>query len=125
MIKNGKRTLGLTISTKHIDEDDLKELVQDIIFSNSLEETYSETDLKFHLMSKTKCDVKYLQHLFEKIKLCGLNLCVKKVEKSRTYGTSTVYKYYDEFDLIKFASLRGYIAESEYVKIIKKFPKAK
>jgi len=119
MILSGKTTLEPTIKLDEIDENEIKKLVRDLIFSGGLTDVYSENDLKFSFIRETKCDVQHAENLLEKMKLDGLDLCEQTDEKSSNYFKTMTWDYSTNFDLEKFANLRGYVTIDELDQIIR------
>jgi len=118
MILSGKTTLEPSIKPEEIDENEIKELVRDLIFSDGSDGLYSENNLKFRFIYTTKCDVAHVENLLEKMKLDGLDLC--KQEGSFDYFKTITNDYSTTFNLTKFANLRGYITKDELGQILQK-----
>ena len=118
MILSGKTTLEPSIKPEEIDENEIKELVRELIFSGGLEDLYSENDLKFHFIYTTKCDVAHAENLLERMKLDGLGLCEQ--HKNMNHLSSITHDYSTTFNLEKFANMRGYVTADELGKIVYK-----
>jgi len=114
MISCGIRYLEPTVKHDATNEDEIKEFVRDLIFADenpSSGDVYSEDELKFKFIRRTKCSFSHAENVIRKMKLDGLNLC----EKSR--GKTTYSLFCDDFSqtyhLGKFANLRGYLTVKE------------
>lgn len=96
--------------TEDISEDELTAIVRNSIFSNDhlYPESASEDDILLDTLSMKKCDVQYAKNVLNTMKKLGLELC----EDSR--GADTNY------DLFKFALMRGYITKEELASYFKK-----
>ena len=58
--------------------DLIRYFIRDVIFSNEdpfSEDHYSEFDLKFDFIKKTKCTVKFAENVLKKMQNLGLSLC--------------------------------------------------
>jgi len=118
MILSGKTTLEPTITSKEIDDNEIKKFVRDLIFPSGLEELYSENELKFHFIRETKCDTRHAENLLERMKLDGLVLCE---------GTGSIPNYLktipgdhsQTYNLEIFADLRGYATNDELYQLMK------
>lgn len=113
LISSGKTILAPTVKLEEINEDEIREFVRYLILEDAdpnSEDVYSETNLKFYFIRKTKCDVEHSEKVVEKMKRDGLVLC----EQSRISSDhSTTH------DLAKFAGLLGYVTIDEQSSIIK------
>lgn len=118
MIQSGMNTLEPTVKVDDIDENEIKELVRGLIFSEGAEEMYSENELKFYFIRKTKCDVNHAERLLAKIMGNGLILC--KQDKMITHFPGSFYPSSETYNLEKFAGLRGYVTTNELLQIIQK-----
>ncbi len=118
MILSGKTTLEPSIKLEEIDENQIKELVRELIFSGGLEEFYSENELKFHFIHTTKCNIAHAENILEKMKLDGLNLC--KQHENMNYLRTIASDYSTTFNLEKFANMRGYVTIDELGQIVHK-----
>jgi len=115
MISSGKTSLGPTVKLEEITEDDIKEFVRDLILADTdpdSEDLYSEHDLEFNFISRTKCDVKYADNVIEKMKRDGLLLCEQSHEK-HDYLALMTHDFIRMYNLAKFAHLRGYVTIDE------------
>ena len=84
MISSGTTSLGPTVKLEEITEDDIKEFVRDLILGDDApdsEDIYSEHNLKFDFIRRTKCDVAHADNVIEKMERDGLVLCEQSREK--------------------------------------------
>lgn len=93
-----------------VSEDEIKELVRGMILKNKYPKdktnVYSENEIKFELIRKTKCDEQYAGIVLNKMLDFGLGLC-------RLGKTDQEYfddNYSPKYDLGKFAIERNYIS---------------
>ena len=110
LIFSGKENLDSSIKSDDIEEEEIKNFVRDLILSDIYSEfkkMYSEESLKFEFIKKTKCDVAYADKVIKKMYEDGLNLCKKPIVG---YAPNPIIEY----DIKKFAILRGYISMKEY-----------
>jgi len=118
MISSGIKNLQPTVKLEDLNEDEIKEFVRDLILSDEgpySTDIHSENDLKYDLIRRTKCDLNHTTNVIEKMKQDGLELC----QQSSHYNLLT-RDYSQQYDLGKFAILRGYITSDESAKISKK-----
>ena len=120
MILSGKTTLEPTVKINEMDEDEIKEFVRELIFDDGLEELYSETQLKFRFIRKTKCNVNQSENILEKMKQDGLVFCEQNDEKYFDYFKSITLDSSRTYNLEKFAHLRGYVTLEELGGILTK-----
>ncbi|MCV0401220.1 MAG: hypothetical protein K5777_04505 [Nitrosopumilus sp.] len=118
MILNGKTILEPTISSEQIDENEIRGVVRDLIFSSDTRGIYSENDLKFNLIRETKCDIKHAEKILGKMKFFGLVLC-EQTERFDYFQTIT-NDYSVKYNLEKFANMRGYVTIDELGEIVQK-----
>lgn len=119
MIQSGIKTLEPTVKVDDIDESEIKELVRSLIFSGGLDGVYSENDLEFHFIRETKCDVLHAQRLLVQMKQDGLDLC-EQTRSTMDYFKTLSNDYSKEYNIEKFANLRGYVTMDELFKIVEK-----
>jgi len=122
MITSGKSSLGPTVKLEEITEDDIKEFVRDLILGDDApysEDIYSEHDLKFDFIRRTKCDVAHANNVIEKMKRDGLVLCEQSREK-HNYFDLTSHDFTRTYNLGKFAHLRGYLTMEDERSIFQK-----
>ncbi len=124
MIQSGMKILEPTVKVDDVDENEIKELVRDLVFQEELGEFYSENSLKFNFIRETKCDVLHAERIITKMKQNGLILCEQTRSKIDYFRTITC-DYSREYNLEKFANLRGYITADELFKIMQKRSKFK
>jgi hypothetical protein len=129
MISLGISKLEPTLNTEDAvskdkeNELEIKDFVRDLILKDEdpySEDLYSENNLKFDYIKRTKCTVLRATEIIEKMKTDGLSLCVNKTESSdytlpfATGDFSTIYY------LGKFANLREYLTIDEFCSVIEK-----
>ena len=122
MILSGKESLPATVK-QEINEDDIKEFVRDLILGDEdpdSVDTYSEDELKFEFIQRTKCDIMYAHNVIKKMKQDGLVLC----EQPDIIGSSNLFMSVKDFstkyNLARFANLRGYFIINEFAEISRK-----
>lgn len=109
-IFSGKENLDSEITSDEIEEDEIKDFIRYLILSyidSELRKDYSDEKLKFEIIKKTKCNVLYAEKMIKKLHEVGLTLCQKP--KSNYFPDNP-----PEYDIKKFASLRGYLSTKEY-----------
>lgn len=96
--------------TEEISEEEFAELVRYSIFDagHLYPESISEEMIQQDAIRFKKCDVEYARNIVNTMKRLGLTLC-------KSFGSS-----YDSYDLLWFASLRGYITKDELKDYFKK-----
>jgi len=96
--------------TEEIPEEELAELVRYSIFDagHLYLESISEEMIQQDSIRLKKCDVEYASNVLYTMKRLGLTLC-------KSFGSS-----YNSYDLLWFASLRGYITKDELKAYFKK-----
>ena len=96
--------------TEEISEEELAELVRHSIFDadHLYPERISEEMIQQDAIRFKKCDVEYASNILCTMKRLGLTLC-------KSFGSS-----YDSYDLLWFASLRGYVMKDELKAYFKK-----
>ena len=103
-----------------VSEDEIKELVRGMVLKNKYSKdktnVYSENEIKFELIRKTKCDEQYAGIVLNKMLYLGLGLC----GQSRTNQEYLDDNYSPKYDLEKFAIERNYISTEKSNKIRKK-----
>jgi len=122
MISSRKTNLEPTVKLEEIDEDEIKEFVRNLILLDTdpdSEDVYSEDELKFRFIKRTKCDITYVNEVIEKMKQDGLVLCEQSSNKLAhlilmNNDVSTRYR------LTKFALLRGYVTIDEIGSVTRK-----
>jgi transposase-like protein len=109
-----------------VPEDDIKKLVRDLVLENKSTDddadVYSENEIKIELIQKTRCDVKYIAAVLEKMISLGLELCQQDTV------SDDEPEYFDDsetYNLAKFAHLRNYISDDEFAKVNKKIMNAR
>ena len=121
MISSGIKNLEPTVKLEEIDEDEIKEFVRDLIFLDedpNSEDVYSENELKFEFIRRTKCDINYVNNVIEKMERDGLVLCEPRQMGPRllVFSSDSSTKY----NISKFGDLRGYLTFNELISITKK-----
>jgi len=124
IIVSGKSLIPKT-ELIEISENKIKEFVRRLILEDDFpyespydEDIYSENEIKFELLRKTKCDMKYTENFFQRMLELGLQLC-----KETRINPSRFSEEYDNtftYNIGKFAHLRNYMSIEEFVKISKK-----
>jgi len=103
-----------------VSEDEIKELVRGMVLKNKYSKdktnVYSENEIKFELIRKTKCDEQYAGIVLNKMLYLGIGLC----GQSRTNQEYLDDNYSPKYDLEKFAIERNYISTEKSNKIRKK-----
>jgi len=96
--------------TEEISEEELAELVRHSIFDadHLYPERISEEMIQQDAIRFKKCDIEYARNVLNTMKRLGLTLC-------KSFGSS-----YDSYDLLWFASLRGYVTKDELKAYFKK-----
>ncbi|WP_428325768.1 hypothetical protein [Nitrosopumilus sp.] len=108
-----------TEPTIEIDESEIKELIRNLVMQENYKKTYSENELKFHFIHKTKCNMKHAERLLEKMIIEGLSLC-RETEAKPDFFKSIAGDYSFTYNLVKFANMRGHITEDELSEILTK-----
>lgn len=123
MILSGMESLSPTVKLEEINEDDIKEFVRDLILGDEnpdSKDVYSEDELKFEFIRRTKCDITHVSNVIKKMKQAGLALCVQSdIIGSRNLSMS-VKDFSTKYDIGIFATLREYLTISEYSEIFRK-----
>jgi len=113
MISSGITILAPPEKIQEINEDEIKEFVRDLILGDedpSSNDVYSEDELKYDFIRRTKCGLNHAKNVINKMKLDGLVLC----EQLCGYNGSLFNKDYSQkYNLEKFANLRGYLTTKE------------
>ena len=102
---------------------EIKEFVRDLILGDedpNSEDLYSENDLKFDFIKRTKCNVLHAEKIIEKLRSDGLSLCEQSRDSRGNYLSSITSYYSTSYNLAKFANLRGYLNIDDFVSISKK-----
>ena len=123
MIISGKTTLEPTVKIDDIDEDLIKELILDLVFQKG-EEAYSQSEMRFHFIQETKCNIEYAENILKRMFSDGLGLC-DEVDTSIGYLDSYSQNNPTTYNLVKFANLRGYISKDKVFEIQGKLTKIK
>jgi len=114
MIASGVKDLESSETLEHINEDEIKELVRDLVLtegkSNS-RNVYSEDEIKALLIQRTKCDMVHADNVTEKMRRDGLVLCMESMAFVRE-NILTVDRS-QKYCIRKFAILRGYVTRDE------------
>ena len=119
MISSGIKNLQPTVKLEEINDDEIKESVRDLIFSDedpNSPDIHPEKKLKYDFIRRTKCDVNHATNVIEKMRQDGLVLCVYTDDNHPIFPQDNSQQY----DLGKFAILRGYITLDELAKITNK-----
>lgn len=97
-------------TTEEILEDELSGIVRYLIFDsgNLHSDSTSEKNIMLDTIKMKKCDIQYARNVLNTMKKLGLELC-------KNYGSTPT-----EYDLLKFASIRGYITKEELTSYFKK-----
>lgn len=102
---------------------EIKEFVRDLILGDedpNSEDLYSENDLKFDFIKRTKCNVLHAEKIIEKLRSDGLSLCEQSSDSRGNYLSRITSDYSTNYNLAKFANLRGYLNIDDFVSISKK-----
>jgi len=126
MISCGIRYLEPTVKHDATNEDEIKEFVRDLIFADedpSSKDVYSEDELKFNFIRRTKCSLSHAENVIRKMNSDGLNLC----EKSRRKTNYSLFTndFSRTYNLGKFANLRGYLTIKELGSVLFKRAEAR
>ena len=123
MILGGMESLSPRVKLEEINEDNIKEFVRNLIFGDEnpdSKDVYSEDELKFKFIRRTKCDITHVSNVIKKMKQDGLALC----EQSNSIGSSNSFMsgkdFSTKYNLAIFANLRGYLTINEFSEISKK-----
>ena len=123
MILGGMESLLPRVKLEEINEDNIKEFVRNLILGDEnqdLDDVYSEDELKFKFIRRTKCDITHVSNVIKKMKQDGLALC----EQSNSIGSSNSFMsgkdFSTKYNLAIFANLRGYLTINEFDEILKK-----
>jgi len=114
LISKGITNLEPTVKLEEINEDEIKEFVRDLIFSDedlSSENVYSEDELKFDFIRRKKCGLSHAETVIRKMKLDGLDLCTQP--RGLTNYSFFNNDFSQKYNLGKFANLRGYLTIKE------------
>ena len=102
---------------------EIKEFVRDLILGDedpNSEDLYSENDLKFDFIKRTKCNVLHAEKIIEKLRSDGLSLCEQSRDSRGNYLSRITSDYSTSYNLAKFANLRGCLNIDDFVSISKK-----
>jgi len=116
MISSGINHLQPTVNLEEINEDEIKEFVRDLILSDEgpdSNDVYSEEQFEYDFIRRTKCNVTHVKNVFEKMKQDGLSLCTRTAPNKLQIFSQD---YSQQYDLGKFAILRGYVTLDEFGK---------
>jgi len=105
-----------------IPENEIKEIVRGLVLENESPyedaDVYSENEVKFEVIRKTKCETKYADVFLKEMSRLGLGLCKDDKEEDDS-------DYSETYNLAKFSKLRDYTSKDEYDKIMQKRLKAR
>ena len=76
-------------------------------------DVYSENEVKFEVIRKTKCETKYADVFLKEMSRLGLGLCKEDKEEDDS-------DYSETYNLAKFSKLRDYTSKDEYDQIMQK-----
>jgi len=120
IMANGKKLQNC--AKIEISENEIKEMIRDLVLENESPDedadVYSENEIKFKLIRKTKCDASYADAFLQEMSSLGLELCEEDKEEED-------FGYSRTFNLAKFATLRGYISIDESSELCKKRQRVK
>ena len=123
MILGGMESLSPTVKLEEIKEDNIKEFVKDLILEDENQDSkdvYSEDELKFEFIRRTKCDITHVSNVIKKMKQDGLDLCEQSdIIRSRNSFMSGK-DFSRKYNLAIFANLRGYLTINEVSEISRK-----
>jgi len=107
-IFTGKEILLQSANSKDIDDEEINEFVRYLLSSaidNENNTLYSENQIQFKFILKTKCDIEYAKRILEKMKEGGLTLCMPpfNFQEPQLFQQDTSIKY----EISLFAFLRG------------------
>ena len=120
MSLGGRSMLTPTVKTE-IEESEIREFVRDLILHDEdpdLSDIYSEDELEFEFVKRTKCDVSYARSAIIRMNDYGLGLCKEEPYPLISHDSA-------DCNLRKFAILRGYITIDEVRSVLRKRFKAK
>jgi len=123
MISSGIKNLKPTVKLEEINEDEIKEFVRDLIFEDkdpNSEDIYSENELKFEFIRRTKCDVNYANNVLEKMEKDGLVLCKPSGQMGPDFSVLSSNDFSMKYNIAKFANLRGHLTIDEIGSITSK-----
>ncbi len=124
MISSGKTILFPTVKLDEIDEDEIKEFVRDLVLENvdpDNGEIHSEDQFKFDFIRRTKCNLKYVEMVVQKMQDLGLSICqaIKPYPNIDFTNIGLInIDHSQQYDFGKFAYLCGYISPNEYADVI-------
>jgi len=104
-------------------ELEIRKFVRDLILKDEdpySVDLYSEDDLKFDFIKRTKCTVLRADEIIEKMKSDGLSLCEQSSGNRGGYLSFMTRDFTTIYHLAKFATLRGYLSIGEIGSIGKK-----
>ena len=110
-----KRIIDTETESDEVSENDIKEFVRDLILKNdspSANDIYTENDIQFAFIRKTKCEMRVAKIVIRKMIKFGLCLC-EDIELSFSFSSDHSQRY----NLGRFAYLRDYITIDEFAKI--------
>ena len=116
MISSGIKNLEPTVKLEEIDEDEIKEFVRDLIFKDEdpdSKDIYSENELQFEFIRRTKCDFNYVNNVIEKMKRDGIVLCEPPSQMGHDFLAISSRDFSRKYNIAKFANLRGYLTIDE------------
>jgi len=128
MISSGIKSLEPTVNLEEINEDEIKEFVRDLILGDedpNSEDIYSEDNLKFDFIRKTKCDVKHANNVIEKMNRDGLALCAQSEGFKKDHSSLFSDDFSTTYNLGKFGNLRGYLTIDELGTVLEKRAKTR
>lgn len=123
MISSGIKSLEPTVNLEEINEDEIKEFIRDLILSDedpNSEDIYSEDNLKFDFIRRTKCDVNHANNVIEKMNRDGLVLCEQSEGFNKDHSSLFSDDFSTTYNLVKFANLRGYLRIDELASVSNK-----
>jgi len=123
MMSSGIKNLEPTINLEEINEDVIKEFVRDLILGDKdpdSEDIYSEENLEFDFILRTKCDVNHAENVIKKMQRDGLELCAQSEGFEKDHSLDFDDDFSQTYNLAKFAKLRGYLTSSELDPVLEK-----
>ncbi len=103
-------------------ENEIKEFLRDLVLTNDEPDThdiYSEKELKYIFIKRTKCDTEYADGVLHKMEWDGLIYCKQSRPKSDIPYLRTP-DHSETYNIGNYTTLRGYITDEERFSILKK-----
>lgn len=110
------------ITEDNREENEIKEFLRDLVLTNDDPDThdiYSEKELKYIFIKRTKCDTESADSVFNKMEQNGLDYCRQSRPKSDIPYLRTP-DYTETYNIRSYTILRGYITDEERFSILEK-----